>query len=151
MMTTDWLRRLLAGSAVAWLALASQAASAEDKPPITIGFSIEQTGGLSAVGKTGVPVHGRGAGHRHRPLRQRGGLAFGVVGGDQRLASADQHPQAEVVALRPLGFLDRSLAQLDRKRHRAHRHRVGGVGSGAPRRLDQPRGQIRQGGLVERR
>src|SRR5580658_1943531 len=27
---------------------------ADDKPPITIGFSIEQTGGLAAVGKTGL-------------------------------------------------------------------------------------------------
>jgi branched-chain amino acid transport system substrate-binding protein len=44
--------RILAAAAL--LALASIAARADDKPPITIGFSIEQTGGLSAVGKTGL-------------------------------------------------------------------------------------------------
>jgi branched-chain amino acid transport system substrate-binding protein len=39
--------------ALAALLLAAPA-RAEDKPPITIGFSIEQTGGLAAVGKTGL-------------------------------------------------------------------------------------------------
>ncbi|MBV8776484.1 MAG: amino acid ABC transporter substrate-binding protein [Alphaproteobacteria bacterium] len=40
--------------AIAALLFAGAAAQADDKPPITIGFSIEQTGGLSAVGKTGL-------------------------------------------------------------------------------------------------
>jgi branched-chain amino acid transport system substrate-binding protein len=46
--------RFLAAIVVAGLVLAAQTARAEDKPPITIGFSIEQTGGLAAVGKTGL-------------------------------------------------------------------------------------------------
>jgi branched-chain amino acid transport system substrate-binding protein len=47
-----WLRHALC-AAIAALLLAP-GARAEDKPPITIGFSIEQTGGLAAVGRTGL-------------------------------------------------------------------------------------------------
>src|SRR5271154_4855071 len=43
-----------AGLAAAALWLLPAAARAEDKEPIKIGFSIEQTGGLAAVGKTGL-------------------------------------------------------------------------------------------------
>ena len=46
-------------------------------------------------------------------------------------------------------FLDRAVAHLDRERHRAHRHRVGGVGAGGARGLDQPLGALGQRGLVE--
>jgi branched-chain amino acid transport system substrate-binding protein len=54
-MTTKLAARLAASvlAALALLVLPA-AARAEDRPPITIGFSIEQTGGLSAVGKTGL-------------------------------------------------------------------------------------------------
>lgn len=40
--------------AVVGLIVAVSGARAEDKPPITIGFSMEQTGGLAAVGRTGL-------------------------------------------------------------------------------------------------
>ena len=38
---------------------------------------------------------------------------------------------------------------LDRLRHRAHRHRVGGIGAGRAGSLDEPLGERDQGGLVE--
>ena len=47
------LRHALFAAFAALLLLASSV-RAEDKPPITIGFSMEQTGGLAAVGKTGL-------------------------------------------------------------------------------------------------
>jgi branched-chain amino acid transport system substrate-binding protein len=47
------MRRLVAVLAMA-LGMIATVARADDKPPITIGFSIEQTGGLAAVGKTGL-------------------------------------------------------------------------------------------------
>ncbi|HXC26946.1 MAG TPA: amino acid ABC transporter substrate-binding protein [Stellaceae bacterium] len=54
-MTTNLgTRRLAAMLGALALLIAASAARADDKPPITIGFSIEQTGGLSAVGKTGL-------------------------------------------------------------------------------------------------
>jgi branched-chain amino acid transport system substrate-binding protein len=40
--------------AAAALLMTAFGARADDKPPISIGFSIEQTGGLAAVGKTGL-------------------------------------------------------------------------------------------------
>ncbi|HEV8029391.1 MAG TPA: amino acid ABC transporter substrate-binding protein [Stellaceae bacterium] len=42
---------VLAAFGLLWVAASARA---DDKPPITIGFSIEQTGGLAAVGKTGL-------------------------------------------------------------------------------------------------
>ncbi len=48
------MRGVLAALAIATLGRTAAEARAEDKPPITIGFSIEQTGGLAAVGKTGL-------------------------------------------------------------------------------------------------
>jgi branched-chain amino acid transport system substrate-binding protein len=54
MTTRYWIQRGLALVAAAVLTMTAGLARAEDKPPITIGFSIEQTGGLAAVGKTGL-------------------------------------------------------------------------------------------------
>jgi branched-chain amino acid transport system substrate-binding protein len=48
------VRRVFAAWAATILLVLIPPAWAEDKPPITIGFSIEQTGGLAAVGKTGL-------------------------------------------------------------------------------------------------
>ncbi|HVH79057.1 MAG TPA: ABC transporter substrate-binding protein, partial [Stellaceae bacterium] len=48
------IRKIIAVAAAALFGLAVAEARAEDKPPITIGFSIEQTGPLAAVGKTGL-------------------------------------------------------------------------------------------------
>src|SRR5271170_6076372 len=47
------LRRLAALLAIA-VGFCAGSARADDKPPITIGFTIEQTGGLAPVGKTGL-------------------------------------------------------------------------------------------------
>ena len=46
-------------AAIAFLLLALPA-RAEDKPPITIGFSIEQTGGLASFGRSQQIVRGNG-------------------------------------------------------------------------------------------
>ena len=61
----------------------------------------------------------------------------------------DEHAQPHVVALGALGFLDRALAHLDRERYRAHRERVGRVGTGAASGRDQPFGEVGQRGLIE--
>ena len=54
MKTRYWIQRGAAFVAAVVLTMTAGLARAEDKPPITIGFSIEQTGGLAAVGKTGL-------------------------------------------------------------------------------------------------
>ncbi len=95
-------------------------------------------------------VFRRRARHRHRALGQRlAAVARGVVGRDHGLALAHQHAQAEIVAFGALAFLHRAVAHLDRQRHAAHRHRVGGIGAAAQRGLDQPLGAVGEGGLVE--
>jgi branched-chain amino acid transport system substrate-binding protein len=48
------LRHLCSALAAACLLLAAPAARSDDKPPITIGLSMALTGGLAAVGKTGL-------------------------------------------------------------------------------------------------
>jgi hypothetical protein len=93
----------------------------------------------------------RDLGHGDRTLRKLGDVAGDVVGGDHRLPPPDEDAQAHVIALRTLGFLDRALAHLDRKRHGAHRHRIGGIGTGAARRPDQPVGEFGERGLVKKR
>ncbi len=114
---------------------------------IEIGKVVRQQG---RIGEPGEFVFRRGARHRHRALGQRrAAVARRVVGGYHRLAFADQDAQAEIVAFGALAFLHRAVAHLDRQRHRAHRHRVGGVGAGRARGLDQPLGAVGQGGLVE--
>src|SRR5271155_4140778 len=54
MTTNIGTRRTIAAIASLILLLLILPARAADQPPITIGFSIEQTGGLAAVGKTGL-------------------------------------------------------------------------------------------------
>ena len=70
------------------------------------------------------------------------GIAADVVGRDHRLALADQHAQADVVALGAFGFLDAAVAHLDALRDAAHRDRIGRIGAGALGRLDQPLREI---------
>ena len=102
------------------------------------------------VGEAGILVLGRDARHRHRPLGQRGdAVAAHVVGRDHRLLAPDQHAKTHVVALGALRFLDRAVAHVDRLRHRAHRHGIGGIGAGRAGSLDQPLGERDQLGLVE--
>ena len=102
------------------------------------------------VGEAGIFVLRRRARHGHRALGQRCGAVGGqIVGGDHRLAVADQHAQAEIVAFGAFAFLHRAVAHLDRQRHRAHRHRVGGIGAGGAGGLHQPLGALGEGGLIE--
>ena len=103
------------------------------------------------IGEPGIFVLGRRAGHCHRALGQRAGIAGHVVGRDHRLAPANQHAQAEIVAFRSLALLHRPVTHLDRQRHRAHRHGVGGIGPAAQGGLDQPLGAVGEGGLVKQR
>ena len=105
---------------------------------------------LRRVGEPGIFVLGRGARHRHRARSQRrAAVARRVVGRHHRLALSHQHAQAEIVAFGTLRFLHRAIAHLDRQRHGAHRHRVGGIGAGGERGLDQPLGAVGEGALVE--
>jgi len=48
-----------------------------------------------------------------------------------------------------LRFLDRAVAHVDRLRHRAHCHRIRGIGAGRAGSLDEPLGERDQLGLVE--
>ena len=91
-------------------------------------------------------ILGRDARHRHRALGQRGdAVAAHVVGRDHRLLAPDQHAKTHVVALGALRFLDRAVAHVDRLRHRAHRHRVGGIGAGRAGSLDRAARRARSG------
>ena len=102
------------------------------------------------IGEARILILGRDARHRHRALGQRGdAVAAHVVGRDHRLLAPDQHAKTHVVAFGALRFFDRAVAHVDRLRHRAHRHRVGGIGAGRARGLDEPLGERDQGGLVE--
>ena len=102
------------------------------------------------IGKARILVLGRDPRHRHRPLGQRvDAVAAHVVRRDNRLLAPDQHAKAHVVALGALRFLDRAVAHIDRLRHRAHRHGIGGIGAGRAGSLDEPLGERDQGRLVE--
>ena len=104
---------------------------------------------LRRIGKTGERVFGRRPRHGDRALGELGDVGLDVVGRHHRLARPDEHAQPHVVALGALGFLDGALAHLDRKGYRAHRERVGGVGTGAASRRDEPVGEVGQRGLVK--
>ena len=102
------------------------------------------------IGEADIFVVGRDPRHGDGALGEPGDtVAADVVGRDHRLALPHQHAQSDIVAFGALGFLDASVAHLDALRDAAHRHRVGGVGAGAPGRLDQPLRQRTQCGLIE--
>ena len=62
---------------------------------------------------------------------------------------ADKDAEREVVALRPPRLLDLAEAHVDAERNAAHANRVGGIGAGLARSLDEARGAVGQIGLVE--
>ncbi len=102
------------------------------------------------VGEPGIFVFRRDARHRHRALGQSlAAVAGQVVGGDHRLAAADQHAQAEIVAFGAFRFFNRAVAHFDRQRHAAHHDGVGGIGAGRAGGFHQPFGAVGEGGLVE--
>ncbi|KTT62964.1 hypothetical protein NS334_17085, partial [Sphingomonas endophytica] len=68
---------------------------------------------------------------------------------DNSLALADEHPEANVVALGALGFLDAAIAHLDALRDAAHRDGIGGVGARTPGGIDQTLREVAERGLVE--
>ena len=103
------------------------------------------------VGESGKPIFGRRARHGDRAFGQRvKAVALEIIGRNDRLLMADEHAQPKIVALGALQFLDRAVAHLDRKRHRADGERVGLIGAGAPRGGDETFGEIGEGGLVEK-
>jgi hypothetical protein len=77
------------------------------------------------------------------------GSPLHVVGRDQRLPAAEQHAQPDVVAFGTLRLFDHAVAHLDREPDRAHRDRVGRVGTRPVGRFDQPRRGVRQLRLIE--
>ena len=107
---------------------------------------------LACGGKPGEPVFRRGARHRHRAFGQGAeAVAFEIIGRDHRLFVADDDAQPEVVAFGALRFLDRAVAHLDRKRHRADRKRVGLIGAGPLCGSHKTLGEVGEVGLVEKR
>ena len=102
------------------------------------------------IGKADIFVVGRDARHRNRSLGKLGhGIAAGVVGRDHRLAPADQHAQADIVALGTFGFLDAAVADLDALRDATHGDRIGRIRAGALGSLHQPLREIGERRLVE--
>jgi hypothetical protein len=102
------------------------------------------------VGEPDIFVGGRNARHGDGALCQFGdAIAADIVGRHHGLTLPHQHAQPDIVAFRPLRFLDASVAHLDALRNASHGDRIGGVGAGAPRRFDQALRQRAQGGLVE--
>ena len=94
------------------------------------------------VGKARIGVLGRDPRHRDRALGERvRAIAFQVIGGDHRLALADQHAQAHVVAFGALALLDLAVAQLDRcETERTATASAASAPAGVP-----PRPGVRQG------
>jgi len=106
------------------------------------------------IGEPGEAVLRREPRHRDHALGDHVGETIGavagqVVGGDHRLAAADEGAQADIVAFGALGFLDAAVAHVDRLGDAAHGDRVGGVGTVTQRGLDEALGDFRQAGLVE--
>ena len=98
---------------------------------------------LLGLGKAGIPVLGHGFRDRHRlqgqPVER---CAVKLAGRDDRLPPADEHPQAELVALGALDLLE--LAEPARHRERAafDQHRIGGIGAGFPGALQKVSEQV---------
>ena len=119
---------------------------------------IERRQFVRDVRASGSRRRGRQTGRpaRRAPWRPRArpgieAVAFEIVGRNHRLLVADDHAQAEIVALGALRFLDRAVAHLDRqaipsgpRARRPHRRRRGA-------RRDQTFGEIGEVGLVEKR
>ncbi|CEG09358.1 hypothetical protein BN961_02783 [Afipia felis] len=102
------------------------------------------------IGKTHECVLRRDLGHRHRARGERCDIvAADVVGGDHRLPLADQHPQADIVTLGALRFLDAPVANFDTLRHAAHCHRIGGIRACFFRSLDEALRNIGERALIE--
>ena len=63
------------------------------------------------VGEARKFVLGRRARHGHGPCGKRGGAIIrNVIGGDHRLAAADQHAQAKIVAFGAFGLFNLAVA-----------------------------------------
>jgi len=93
---------------------------------------------LGGVGDAAMRVLGHGAGHRDRALDERGECLGRTVGRRRDgLLPADEHPEAEIVALRTFELL--GLAQTLRvgQRDAFEQHGVGGISAGAARPPDQ--------------
>ena len=102
------------------------------------------------IGQPDIFVVGCHTRHRHRALGELGDpVAADVIGRDDRLALADEHPQAHVIAFGALRLLDAAVADLDALRDAAHRDGIGGIGAGALGGIDQTLREVAQRGLVE--
>ena len=88
--------------------------------------------------------HGQGA------LGERGCVRGDVIRRDHRLSPADEDPQTQVVAFRALRFFDAAVAYLDGKGKRPYGDRVGLIGAGRLRRLEQALGTGDQQVLVKK-
>ena len=106
----------------------------------------------SRIGEPGKLVFRRHARHGDGAFGKRiEAVALDIVGRDRGLLVADQHAQADVVALGALRFLNGAVAHIDGQRDRAHGDRVGLVGAGAARGGNEPFSKFGEGGLIEER
>ena len=106
---------------------------------IEVGTVCCETGTIGEPCEKVVGSHPR---HRDRAFGKCDRIgATDIVGRDHRLLLPDEHPQADIVAFRALGFLDRALADIDADGDRANGNCVGGIRPRFTRGADQAFGQ----------
>ena len=104
------------------------------------------------IGEPGKLIFRRHARHGDSAFGKRiEAVALDVVGRDRGLLMADQHAQADVVALGALRFLDGAVAHVDGERDRAHGDGIGLVGAGAACGGNESFSKFGEGGLIEER
>lgn len=104
------------------------------------------------IGEPGKLIFRRHARHGDSAFGKRiEAVALDVVGRDRGLLMADQHAQADVVALGALQFLDGAVAHVDGERDRAHGDGIGLVGAGAACGGNKSFSKFGEGGLIEER
>ena len=90
---------------------------------------------LVGIGEPGIAVLRHRPGDRQRVLDQAlQARAVEIAGRDHRLAAADEHPQAEVAALRALDLLELAEPPGRAEAGALDQHRIGGIGAGLPAR-----------------
>lgn len=103
------------------------------------------------IGETHIVIVRCNLRHRHRPFGQlRNTIAADVVGGDHRLALADQHAQADVVAFGTFRFFNVAVPDFDALRDAAHRDSISGIRARTFRGFYEPLRQRAQCSLIEK-
>ena len=109
----------------------------------------KRLGKLGGVRESREFVGWRDFRHGHSALRQHVNISGDVIGRHDRLLLADEYTQADVVALRAIGFLNRAVAHFNGLRHTAGGDRIGRIGAGTAGGGNKLFGEGGQGGLIE--